>query len=580
MNWEQLRTILWLRWRLTRNQGRRAGGLGGIITLIVMILGLLLGVFAFGAGIMVGWLILAAASPNALLAVWSVITCAFLFFWMIGLLTELQRTETIDLQRLMHLPVVLRQVFTINFIASHFVVSLIIAVPGMTGLAIGLAISRGPSMLLLIPLALAMVFMISAWTYCLRGWLAGIMTNPRKRRSIIMGITMAFILVAQAPNIFFNVMGHAGQRSGHAGPQKRHGFPGSNIVPVAHRIFDMEKYVPPLWLAVGARGLAEKSVSPALLGMIGYFALGSLGLRRAYRLTVLFYHGGDQAMAAPAPRQRTATAKHAKENVDFMAHRIPFAPEPASALAMATLRSMIRAPEVKMALGSSLLVSVIICASVFTREMPHEMPGTAKPFVATGVLVFAVFMLIQFLSNQFGFDREGFRTLVLSPVKRHHILLGKNLACAPFCFAFGVALLTGVAIWLRMPASDTIAAMFQLVALVMIASLGGNLLSIFVPYRIQAGSMKPTKVPALAMITLIISQMFFPLLMLPVFVPPLIGFLLHKIGIPAAALANLLASAILAAVMALVYGLTLAPIGRAMQRRESKILLAVTSNEE
>jgi len=31
--------------------------------------------------------------------------------------------------------------------------------------------------------ALSMVFMVTAWTYFLRGWLASLMANPRRRRS-------------------------------------------------------------------------------------------------------------------------------------------------------------------------------------------------------------------------------------------------------------------------------------------------------------------------------------------------------------------------------------------------------------
>ena len=35
MNREQLKTILWLRWRLMCNQSRRGGGLGAVIAVIV-----------------------------------------------------------------------------------------------------------------------------------------------------------------------------------------------------------------------------------------------------------------------------------------------------------------------------------------------------------------------------------------------------------------------------------------------------------------------------------------------------------------------------------------------------------------
>ena len=40
MNWDQLRAMLWLRWRLTRNQWRRGGQLNAVITLILLVIGL------------------------------------------------------------------------------------------------------------------------------------------------------------------------------------------------------------------------------------------------------------------------------------------------------------------------------------------------------------------------------------------------------------------------------------------------------------------------------------------------------------------------------------------------------------
>ena len=37
MNWHQLKTILWLRWRLTRNQWAKGGGIGAAIAAIVAV---------------------------------------------------------------------------------------------------------------------------------------------------------------------------------------------------------------------------------------------------------------------------------------------------------------------------------------------------------------------------------------------------------------------------------------------------------------------------------------------------------------------------------------------------------------
>ncbi len=37
MNWDQLKTILWLRWRLTRNQMTRGKGIGGVVAAIIVV---------------------------------------------------------------------------------------------------------------------------------------------------------------------------------------------------------------------------------------------------------------------------------------------------------------------------------------------------------------------------------------------------------------------------------------------------------------------------------------------------------------------------------------------------------------
>ena len=51
---------------------------------------------------------------------------------------------------------------------------------------------------------LGFIFAVTAWTYCLRGWLAALMVNKRRRRAVLVWITIAFVLVAQTPNFIFN----------------------------------------------------------------------------------------------------------------------------------------------------------------------------------------------------------------------------------------------------------------------------------------------------------------------------------------------------------------------------------------
>ncbi len=585
MNWDQLRTILWLRWRLTRNQLFRGSSFGGVLLVLLGVLcALLLAAICTGATL-AGYFALREVKPEAVLVTWTIVALVFLFVWTLGLLIELQRSETIDLQRLMHLPVRLGQVFVVNYIASHATFSLLLLVPGMLGLSIGLALGRSWMFLLLVPLTLGFVFMITAWTYCLRGWLAALMSNPRRRRNVIMCITLGFVLLGQAPNFYLNVL-----RRGTSRPPpnesaedraRRNTAQVSEMQNMWGHLVAAQKFLPPMWLPLGAKGAAEENPVPALLGTLGCLAIGGLGLRRAYRSTVKFYNGDTgkksatiqpQSATSPKPISKPAHSK-------LLELRLPGVPEPAAVVAGATLRSMLRAPEVKMALGTSILVLVILAATTFLRTAP-KLPEVGKPFAVTGAAAFTLFLLFQFVANQFGLDRDGFRVLVLSPVSRRHLLLGKNLAIVPVTAVFGLMLIMLLTVWLAIPPLAAIAGIFQLITMTLLLVTFGNLLSILLPFRIQAGTMKPTKPPFLKMLALIFCQFFVPVCLLPGALPPLAELLWRGADGTALVPVNLILSILLAALAATGYWLALNPLANLYARRELAILQSVTAEEE
>jgi hypothetical protein len=440
-------------------------------------------------------------------------------------------------------------------------------------------------MLLMIPLALSMVLMITAWTYYLRGWLATLMSNPRRRRTVIMVLTASFILLVQAPNLYFNVflnLNRPSKAEKKLETKEQKAARDAAEEESVMKVLSLQPAVPPLWVPVGARALAEGRVWPALLGTIGCLAIGGLGLRRAYRSTLRFYHGESGGKASAVPKTARVVPVSGRSEAArslLVERRLPGVPEQSAALAFATLQSMLRAPEVKMALGTSFIVTLVVAAPLLARGV-SKLPEMARPFVATGVVIFALFLLVGFLANQFGFDRDGFRALILSPVERRLILIGKNLASLSIGAISSLVLLTIVTIWLRVSPVVFLATVFQLIAALVVAGIGGNLLSILVPYRIQPGSMKPTKMPGLSMLVLVVCQLAFPLLMSPVFLPPLIGMLWERFGGPPAAVVNLLLSGLLAAIAVFVYWQTLVPLGRLLHRRETKILGIVTVEVE
>ncbi len=574
MNWEQLQTILWLRWQLTRNQWTRSKGVGAVIAAVIAGMLLLAGMAGFAGALAGGIFGLGKARPLIVWIVWLSITVGFLFFWMVGVLQELQRSESIDIQRLLHLPVGLGQIFLVNYAASHLTPGIVLFIPAMFGLTLGLTISRGPAMALMGPLAISMVFMVSAWTYCLRGWLAGMMSNPRKRRNVTMIVAFSFILLSQGPNIYFNVLRPT------MGAKVRNA---SNQINYDQRMLDRltaaQKFIPPLWVPLGARGLVDGNPLPALAGTAGCLALGALGLRRAYRSTLRFYRGETGSVRVKNRKEQSGVAGAAKPVRTLLDWRIPVVPEQAGALALATFQSLIRAPEVRMAWGTSIAVTLIGGISLAFRTMP-KMPEVAQPFIATAASCFSVFLLVQFFANQFGFDRDGFRALILSPTDRKLILLGKNLACLPVGGVFGGALLLIVTLRLHLSPYIFMAGVLQLLTLLLLAGLGGNLLSILVPFRIQPGTMKPTKMPGLTMLVMAVCHMLFPIVMAPAFLPALAALIWRKLNWPAAPQIDLIFSVPVLGLAALAYWMSLDSLGRLLQRRETRILSVVTVEVE
>ncbi|NIO40381.1 MAG: hypothetical protein GTO41_09405, partial [Burkholderiales bacterium] len=175
-----------------------------MLTIIILFIGLGIGFIGGIVGLLAGTFALSKASPPIILVVWDMLIGVFLFFWLAGIVSEIQRSETIDISRLLHLPISLRNVFLINYIASHLTASIILFLPGMLGLSAGLILGGKGFMILMFPLVLGIIFMVTAWTYCLRGWLVTLMMNKRRRRAIIAGVTFAFILLSQLPYILGN----------------------------------------------------------------------------------------------------------------------------------------------------------------------------------------------------------------------------------------------------------------------------------------------------------------------------------------------------------------------------------------
>jgi hypothetical protein len=575
MHWSQIQTILWLRWRLTRNQWARGGRVNVVISLVVMALLLLIGVGGGVGGLLAGVFGLGDSSPLVMLGVYDVLTVAFLLFWCIGVLSTMQRSESIDIGKLLHLPISLKSVFLVNYLASHVTLSIIVFLPGMLALAAGLALGGRGMMLLLIPLILGFLFAITAWTYCLRGWLVILMKNPRRYRAVVAGITMASILLSQLPHLL-NMKFMPKPRSSSESRQTQSERGRSRMLGIPPVVLLAHGVVPPLWVGNGAMALAEGNTLPALLAAAASFGIGGLGLARTYRSTRRFYEGhGDGKKARPARKERTARSGGGR----LLERRLPGLSEEAGATALASWRSLTRATEVKTALASNVVMLLMFGGmAVFSRS--RDMSLRVQFFYGTGIALLPFLGMIFLLTNQFGFDRTGFRTLVLSPMPRSQILLGKNLAVLPIAVVLGVVYLALATIGLGLNVIVATVAMVQLLGAFFLLSIGGNLLSSLLPYRVREGTLAATKVGAARALLNFLAHMVCMSVLSVLLLPAVAAALVSSGDGMTARLVYVVISVAELVVIAAVYRMSLPGLGELLQAREKEILRVVTQEVE
>jgi hypothetical protein len=611
VNREHVRAFLWLRWRLLINQMKRGGIANTVVLTLLAAGGLMIAGGLFLVLFFVGFLALGDASPPVVLYVWDGLIIAFLFAWCIGLITDLQRSEVLSLDRFLHLPVSLSGAFLINYIGSLMSLSIILVVPGMFGLLLGLVLSRGPLFLLQLPLLAAFLLALTAVTYQFQGWLASLMSNPRRRRTVVVVVTMAFILLLQLPNLI-NVArpwedkdeGPIAARHREAVEELDRALRQGQIDLAEHQrrtlrlqreqvaeqvaakeaaLRQVERVarlvnlaLPPGWLPLGVAGLAEQNAVPALLATLGLTLIGTLSLRRAYRTTLRLYTGqyssGKAASAAPVVRPKAE-----KASAGLLERRLPGLSEEAAAIALASFRSLLRAPEAKMLLLTPFILLLVFGSLLLTKSM--NLPAGLRPLLPFGAMSAVLLSMVQLTGNQFGFDRGGFRVFVLCPAPRRDILLGKNVAVAPLALGLGTLMVVVLQALYPMRLDHFLAFFPQMTSMYLLYCLPANLLSILAPLPIAAGTLKPAN-PRLIPVVFQIAFVF-------VF-PPILGLTLLPLGLEAllaeAGLEGvpvcLALSLLLTVGVVFLYRLGMAALGRLLQQREQRVLEAVTSKSE
>jgi hypothetical protein len=353
--------------------------------------------------------------------------------------------------------------------------------------------------------------------------------------------------------------------------------------------------LPPGWLAYGVYGAAEHQVWPGLAGTVLLCALAGASLRRSYRTTVRFYLGDFRSdrstsegpvaigptqiegqLAPPAP---SATATH-PALAGMVANSLPGVPEQAAATALATLRSLLRAPEVKMMLLPPILFGGVLLVTRLSGRSGTPLPPTLQSMIALGIVVALVVSLSQLFQNQFGFDRNAFRTFVLSPAPRRQILLGKNLSLAPIVAGAGLLFIGILEIVIRLQLTHLLATLVEMLTAYLIVCLVGNQMSILLPSAIRQGSMRSSETKVVRVLARFVATLGMLVAFVPLMLPIGIDYLVKQFPWGEWIPAYLILSLVLALVTLFIYRLVLDYQGGLLQRNELRILEAVTTKDD
>ena len=600
MNRSQLKTMMWMRSRILVNRLKRSGKLSKALVSIVLLLSVALAIGLFFLAFFWGITDMGSVEAVHILWIWIVLASIFLFFWMIGLMTELQRSDGMSFKNLLHLPISLEWVFLFNYLSSFISLSILIFLPPMLGLAFASIYLFGAKMILSLLLILGFFAMVTALTYQLRGWLARLMEDKRRGRNVIMAVTFCFVLLIQVPNLI-NVSFNRGESRSQRqlnrlemNAQK----PGSEQAAVIEKLEALKAeraqsqariqemvsvgsiVIPLGWLPYGMKASFEERWLPGILCIFGMFLIAGISLASSFRatMTAIVDGGGNTRAAKGAKKNATVdaiTTDRSKTKPPLVERNFPWASEEVSAVSCAGLQSLFRAPEAKMMLLSPVIMIGLFTFMLLKNPIRSEMDAYL-PAMSLGAITMSLLSLQQLLQNQFGLDRDGFRAYLLTPVPRYRILLGKNLALAPIALTLGIISLLILQLLVGMGLQYFLSAILQLGSTFLILSMIGNQISILGPMRLKDIGMKTSGAKLRTIILQMLCFFLIPISLSPLLLPWLAEHLLADYTWISWLPIFFIGHAVEFFVMIMIFRWALRHQGNLLQSREQNILDTLT----
>jgi hypothetical protein len=478
--------------------------------------------------------------PSAEFIFFSILALSYLLWATLPL--SIGSTRQFDPGNLLLYPVSLRKLFALDFISEVASLQSVVAIPAILALGIGAGLAQGNVAAgILIALA-AVVFGIA-----LTKWISiSVGSLIRKKRT--RGETLLALLGV--------VAGLGGALFG-------------QIAPVLFRHADSIsalRWTPPGAVAYAlTHGLRAGHASGYALALLAISAYTAILIAIAFWLSRRAILGGGR------PR-RSRVKTEVSDSGAYTGWEIPLLSPALSAIVEKEFRYLLRNAQVR-TLTFAPLILIVVRFMNSRRFGPVGGDGAysseffkySEGLMATTGVLYVLLILGGLFGNLFALEHAGMRTLILSPVDRKNILLGKNIAMSTLALVYsGGLLLVNELVFRDITMKALLFTTLSFLIFVPLLATLGNSLSIRFPKRMKFGKrLNSSGVAGLFMILIVLGLILLPL------AATAAGFVAQSL------LVEYVTLALLAAFSLAFYLFVIDSQGELLQQRELELLEAV-----
>jgi predicted permease len=563
----QLLTLIWLKWTLFRNalRSRKAtlnqaasilGTLAALAFSLVIALGLGIATYVITSETGAAHIEQARAASRGAAEIPPPSFILFMIFSFIYMLwatlpLSIGGGSQFDPGRLLMYPISLRKLFALDVASELTTLSSLFAVPSILAMAVGAGLAMGSLGKAIAAATLAILLGIA-----LAKWLAtsiGALIKKRRTR----GETLLALIGALA--------GLSGAFIGQLWPivmQHQHWFRGLRWTPpgaIATALTD----------GLGPSGAVDYAT--ALVVLVAYALILIFATFWVAQRAVLGRGEGGRRKSVPANSGREA----------YSAWQLPLVSDDLAAIVEKESRYALRNAQLRMLA----LMPLILLAVRFMNTRGFGQAGSLSPdaahrmndflyygegLMATAGVLYVFVILSGVACNSFAFESGGMRTLILSPIERRKVLIGKNLVITVVCLVFSLALLLiNQLIFRDLTLAALLFVILSFVVFAVFISITGNWFSIRFPKPMKFGKrMNVSGVAGLLLLPLLL------LMALPPLAATAVGYLSQSL------LVEYVTLALFAAFAFLIYFPIVRKQGNLLERHERTILETVSKDLE